>query len=208
MSLLLSPLFPPSLPHPQCLHVHSLCVHLYSCQWVKGSQQTLNKSLPFKTSSVGTYLLDLYSHNSKKYKSCAHSTSGIAKRQTPNLTHPAKVKVAVFWKICMHPNIWVGLLSFDFFGLTRVMDRLSYITVGEKKKNKGKMIFCFLYHNPKILMHFTFIHGRERRGSSTSSLELLLPPDEVMEGRAICFSEQVTLPLGKKRKKPQHCICT
>ena len=123
----------------------------------------------------------------------------LSQKETPNLAHPAKVKVAVFWKICMFPNVWVGLLSFDIFSLSRVMDRLSYITVGEK--NKGKMIFCFLYHNTKNLIHFTFIHGRERRGSSISSLELLLPPDEVMEGRVICFSEQVTLPLGKKKKK-------
>ena len=130
----------------------------------------------------------------------------LSQKETPNLAHPAKVKVAVFWKICMFPNVWVGLLSFDIFSLSRVMDRLSYITVGEK--NKGKMIFCFLYHNTKNLIHFTFIHGRERRGSSISSLELLLPPDEVMEGRAICFSEQVTLPLGKKKKKKSHSIAS
>ena len=130
----------------------------------------------------------------------------LSQKETPNLAHPAKVKVAVFWKICMLPNVWVGLLSFDIFSLSRVMDRLSYITVGEK--NKGKMIFCFLYHNTKNLIHFTFIHGRERRGSSISSLELLLPPDEVMEGRAICFSEQVTLPLVNKKKKKSHSIAS
>lgn len=36
-----------------------------------------------------------------------------------------------------------------------------------------------------------------------------LPPDEVMEGRAICFSERATLPLGKKNNnKKSHSIAS
>ena len=128
------PLSPTPSVHMFILYV---CIFIPANGLNEPSRLLINLS-PFKTSSVGIYLLNLYSHNSKKFKSCAHSTSGIAKRQTPNLTHPAKVKVAVFWKICMHPNIWVGLLSFDIFCLTRAMDRLSYITVGEEKKTRGK----------------------------------------------------------------------
>lgn len=45
------------------------------------------------------------------------------------------------------------------------------------------------------------------RISPAVSHELLSPPSEVVEGRTICFSEQVTCALGKKKKNnPQQCI--
>ena len=51
-------------------------------EWGAIASKLLISLSPFKTSTAHIYLLDLYSHNSKKFKSCAHSTSGIAKRNT------------------------------------------------------------------------------------------------------------------------------
>ena len=174
-------------------------------EWGAIASKLLISLSPFKTSTVRIYLLDLYSHNSKKCKSCAHSTSGIAKRETPNLTHPAKVKVAVFWKVCMFPNVWVGLLLFDFFSLSRVMARLSYITVVEK--NKGKMIFCFLYQNTKNFDTFHILPWKRKK----SQFYIIAGTTDTTRwshgGQGYLLQWTSHSSSGKEKKKPQHCIC-
>ena len=58
-------------------------------EWGAIASKLLISLSPFKTSTVHIYLLDLYSHNSKKFKSCAHSTSGYRKKKHQTwLTQP------------------------------------------------------------------------------------------------------------------------